>query len=545
MSSSYAVKASAGPRYNPTRRVGSLSIPARLYPPDPLAPPLPHPSGLTNTIDAFQAFLPAAPANHLLVDAPRPLQRLANSPDWERASGRRTRHHVEFGRIPVLTAAGKQKGSIHYTAYTTGERAGGLGRPVTFCFGGGPGASSIFLQLGGVGPAIVQVDSTGGGSLFENYYQSLLLWTDLIFIDPPATGYSSKEPESYGYLQDLHLFADFIQAYLASQGYRPGLFPVNLLGASYGGLRAAGLAHWLLGSVELSNLFLFSPALDYSTFLASPGNEKPYLRFLPTFAATAHFHRKLPPRSQDRPLEALLDEATQFAVDAGEYERLLKKYPATIDPNNLSPADAQELADLETKLWQLTGIPPSVVRTGGWRISNQFFSKFHLLAQLDGRVPFKPGEDASSKIDPYWDAVASLFSAQAPRHFFHQFANRHSIDHDGALFGMGRNEWEGYVAVEPRAEWDWTPFSSIDHADGLDFLAEAMERNPKLQIHAWGGLYDLNTPYSGIDLALNRLPSELHARTSFRAIKSSHAPYLDKDRWEGIAARIGRALSGW
>ena len=115
----------------------------------------------------------------------------------------------------------KAKASVFYTYYRKLENNGEI-RPITYCFNGGPGSSSVWLHLGLFGPRRVVMDDEGMAlppphKLVENKY-SLLDVTDLVFIDPVSTGYSRAVPgekadQYHEFKKDIASLADFIRLF--------------------------------------------------------------------------------------------------------------------------------------------------------------------------------------------------------------------------------------------------------------------------------------------------------------------------------------------
>jgi carboxypeptidase C (cathepsin A) len=176
-------------------------------------------------------------------------------------------------------------------------------RPITFCFNGGPGSSSVWLHLGAWGPkkAFMPDDGTQPQppAKLEDNTLSLLDITDLVFIDPVSTGYSRAAPgvdpkRYHGVQEDVAAMGEFIRLYLTRQ-QRWGS-PKYIAGESYGTTRAAALAAYMQDSlgVELSGVILVSSILNFATTQFNDGNDLPYALFLPTYTATAYFHKKLP-----------------------------------------------------------------------------------------------------------------------------------------------------------------------------------------------------------------------------------------------------------
>ena len=113
--------------------------------------------------------------------------------------GRTVNYDATVGSLPVLDEKGKTVADVMFIAYTVP----GAKRPVTFALNGGPGASSVYLNLGAIGPKRVQFgaegDSPSDPAIRKDNPGSWLDFTDLVFIDPVGTGFSHsrvKEDEA-------------------------------------------------------------------------------------------------------------------------------------------------------------------------------------------------------------------------------------------------------------------------------------------------------------------------------------------------------------
>ncbi len=214
--------------------------------------------------------------------------------------------------------------SMSYVAYFRGDKEDAH-RPITFLFNGGPGSSTVWLHMGAFGPKrVVTADDTHSPAapyrMIDNEY-SLLDVSDLVFIDAPGTGFghlrgADKEKAFYGVDQDAHAFANFIVEFLSR--HRRWNSPKYLFGESYGTTRAAALANILQSekSLDLNGIILLSQILNFDDSADAPqfnpGIDLPYVLALPTYAATAWYHHKLP--NQPAALEPLLREVENFAL---------------------------------------------------------------------------------------------------------------------------------------------------------------------------------------------------------------------------------------
>jgi carboxypeptidase C (cathepsin A) len=332
--------------------------------------------------------------------------------------------------LPLLQEDGAARASVFYVAYTLAPPAAGQAsdpgahadpsrRPILFCFNGGPGASAVWLHMGGLGPrgAKVNEDSTLPAPPYEliDNESTALLAADLVFIDPVATGYSrpakDEKPEQFfGKDPDIEAVAEFIRLYTSRQ--KRWRSPKYLCGESYGVFRAAGLARALQNDgMFLSGLVLVSGLVDFETIRTAACNDLPYGMFLPSFTAVAHFHGRLPPDLQ-ADLPQALAEARDFA--AGDY--------ATAPYAGASlPADRRD--SIAGSLARLTGLPREIVTKHDLRVDPSVFRK-ELLAdkglicgRFDGRITGRDGDPSARTpaFDPSYTAalgpLASVMNA--------------------------------------------------------------------------------------------------------------------------------------
>ena len=203
---------------------------------------------------------------------------------------------------------GDPRASIFSVAYTRTGVDDAAARPLTFVFNGGPGSSSTWLHLGLVGPR--RIDMPDGPTVAPAPYRvidndaSLLDVTDLVFIDPVSTGYSrpasgQEAKQFHGLREDLEWVGEFIRLHTSRAGRWAS--PKFLVGESYGTTRAAGLAHHLAErhGMYVAGVGLISAVLMFVTNRADPGNDLPYVLSLPTYAATAWYHKRMDVRFGD------------------------------------------------------------------------------------------------------------------------------------------------------------------------------------------------------------------------------------------------------
>jgi carboxypeptidase C (cathepsin A) len=265
--------------------------------------------------------------------------------------GKEITYDATAGNIPLKKDDGTVRANVFYIAYTLKDNPDPGKRPITFCFNGGPGSSSVWLHLGAFGPKRVDIPAEGTGfpvapfSLIDNP-DSLLAETDLVFIDPVSTGFSRPEKaepkEFYNFDGDIQAVADFIRLYV-TRNARWGS-PKFLAGESYGAIRACGLTAPLQSrqGMYLNGIILVSGLLDFSTL---SGGDLSHIVYLPSMTAVAHFHKKLAPDLQ-QDLVKTVELSRAFAN--GPYAAALHR------GDELDDATKQKVAEEMARLTGLT-----------------------------------------------------------------------------------------------------------------------------------------------------------------------------------------------
>jgi carboxypeptidase C (cathepsin A) len=436
---------------------------------------------------------------------------------------RRLRYTSTAGRVVLreeVVEEGKRVGwkpraSVFMTSYTLDE-ADRRRRPVTFAFNGGPGSSSVWLHLGLLGPR--RVVSGDAGSLVPPPYdlvdnlETLLVHSDLVFIDPVATGYSrpidgEKPGEYHGFTRDLESVGEVIRLWTSRNGR--WMSPKFLAGESYGTLRAAGLAAHLQGryGLYLNGLMLISSVLDLGSIEFTEGNDLPYVLYLPTYAAIAHYHG----RHGDRPLPEVLAEATEYA--AGDYARLLAL-------GSRAPAAEREAG--VARVAALTGLSADYVRRVDLRIEHiRFFTELlrdrgRTVGRLDGRfLGWEPdGGRERFAADPSMSAILGPYTAALNQYVRDELGYENDLPYE-ILSGTVYEAWS-YKEFEGR---------SVSVAARL---AEAMLANPHLRVHVACGYTDGATPYFAAEYVMAHLqiPEELRGNVEFAYYDAGHMMYV-------------------
>jgi carboxypeptidase C (cathepsin A) len=432
--------------------------------------------------------------------------------------------------------------TMSYVAYfKTGADA--AKRPLTFLFNGGPGSSTVWLHMGAFGPRrVVTADHThtpGPPYQIVDNEESLLDVSDLVFVDAPGTGFGrirgkDKEKAFYGVDQDIHAFAAFISEFLST--YDRWNSPRYLFGESYGTMRGAGLPLALEGrDIDLNGVMLLSCILDWDMMPdnpeLNPSIDEPYEVSLPTYAATAWYHHKLPNAPSD--LAALLEEVEHFAMT---------DYAEALAAGSTLPADQRHA--IAEKLHQYTGLPVAYIEKADLRINGGEFEKT-LMGEDDtttGRLDTRfsgPTLDPLSKeagYDPQSAAISSAYVAA-----FNDYV-RKDLKYGADL------EYKPEIRI-------WRVWNSKHQPPGahqpmpqaanvMPDLANAMKQNPTLKVLLNAGYFDLATPFFEGVYEMHHLPipAKLQDNIEFKFYKSGHMVYAHeeslKELHDNVAAFI-------
>ena len=429
---------------------------------------------------------------------------------------------------------GKPKAQIFFVAYLLNGVDEVATRPVTFAFNGGPGSASVWLHMGGIGPRRVVLSDRGEAmpppAKITDNESTWLENTDLVFIDPVSTGFSrpvrGEDPKQfYGYKQDLASVGDFIRIWTTR--YSRWSSPKILAGESYGTTRAAGLSQYLQDRYGLyvNGIVLISSVLNFQTLEFEPGNDVPYPLFLPTYAATAWYHKRLPPDLQQLPLRDVLSQTEAFS--SAEYLLALAR------GDSVSQSDASHIAN---QLSRFTGLDANYLQQENLREPIARFTNDLLKSQnrsvgrYDSRftgIRLHPGTDAED-FDPSDEAVNGPFTAA-----FNDYVRR-ELNFETDL------PYETIAEVNP---WNLAENKYLDVATSLK---EAMSKNPYLKIWVCCGYYDLATPYFAAQSVVRgmNLDPAIHENIQFTFYESGHMLYIERGAREKLKDDLERFLAG-
>lgn len=479
----------------------------------------------------------------LAEDQPKPEKTAA-----EQESVVTTRHTATIGaaKVPYKATAGfiilnkgdsKEKSAaakIFYTAYTR-EAADTNKRPVIFSFNGGPGAASVWLHLGALGPRRVQMGPEGNApappyQLVDNDLSWLDL-ADLVFIDPVSTGYSrpvadDKAGEFHGFKNDIKSVAEFIRIYTTRE--MRWLSPKYLVGESYGTTRAAALSDYLQQNdkLYLNGIILVSSILNFQTIDFSAGNDLPATLFLPSYAAAAWYHKKLGADLQSQPLEQVRLMAEEFAM--GDYAQALMR------GDTLTLERRKQVAQ---RLSELTSLPAQQLLQQNLRIPpNRFFGDLLreeglAVGRFDARITglrYEPGTEGA-EYDPSFEAVKGVFTSAINDYLRRELKFESNIP------------YEVLADVQP-----WSFDSENQYLNVAQSLREAMIRNTYLKVWVASGYYDLATPYFATDHTLRTMQLDPRLRKNIRTTyyEAGHMMFTHTDALRKLKADFAAYLQG-
>ncbi len=419
-----------------------------------------------------------------------------------------------------------KKVSFFYVAYTQ-DGADPETRPVIFCFNGGPGSATVWLNLGLFGPKRMEFDDEGfkkgmQGRLVDNPY-SILNVADVVCIDAIGTGFSTTadkehEKDFHHFRKDIEAFSQFIVRYLNRNGRWAS--PKYLAGESYGTLRGAGIARELFTTynVEFNGIMLISSILNYQTtkvdlssLLFDAGNDLPFALYLPTYAATAWYHNRLPAKHQKRPLAEFLEEVEEFSL--GEY------WTALAQGDLINERDRNRISK---RLSEYTGISADYIDHYDNRLHILRFCKELLrdrrrtVGRIDSRYTGIDRVPAGHVIeaDPSLDATGAV-AASAINQMLR-----------GEL-GFDSDQIYEILSFKVNQAWNYEDFKGR-YVDTSENMREVLSRSRGTKVFVANGYYDLATPYFATEYTFSHmaLDPEVRANVRMEYYEAGHMMYV-------------------
>ncbi len=414
------------------------------------------------------------------------------------------------------------------TAYVRQDVPDSGERPVVFLFNGGPSVPASWLHMGAFGPVRILPPQDPADAVPEPHESghnpySILDAADLVFIDPPETGFSrALDPEArealYSVDGDAAAVSAFVKAWTAAHG-REGA-PVFLVGESYGTIRAAAMAGRLAGARDLRGVVLFGQAVNMVETTQRRGNVMAYATNLSALAAIAAWHGRAD--TGGLALDAFIDEAERFAM--GEYLNALTQGA------ELDEAGREAVA---ARLEALTGIRADRYLENRLVITKPDFrrellaSEGLILGMYDARYAGPGPEDAFA---PVAAMVPPLLEA-----------------HMTGTLGVALDFSDYRFSAPGTGGWDWGrtggmtggPFADYDYAEGL---RAAFEADPRFRLMIGTGIYDTTTTIGPARYL--HAQSEHADRISLHEYAGGHMAYTNEDALRAFTGDVRAFVTG-
>ena len=430
---------------------------------------------------------------------------------------------------------------IYSTTYARTDVKDATQRPISFIYNGGPGSASVWLHMGAFGPRRVltaNAESTPPPpyKLTDNA-GTLLDKTDMVFLDPVGTGFShavgkAQDKDFWGVDEDVKSLAQFITLYVSRNGRWNS--PKFLIGESYGTFRSAALGNYLQAhdGMDFNGIVLISSVLDLGTITFPPGSDLPYVFYLPSYAATAWYHKMLQNRPEN--LNAFVDEARKFAE--AEFA------PALMKGARLTAAEKSEMAK---KVSRYTGLSEDYLVKANLRVTlAQFMEELQrsrglTTGRLDSRYSGLTYDLLSefAESDPQSSAVTGAFTAA-----FNSYVREE--------LKFGQDKTYHAISEGVGANWDWKHqtsrgrgfFPGSPNVEGD--LVQALLANPHLQVEVENGLYDMATPFYATEYTMEHLglPEKLQKNIRLQYYDAGHMMYLRDEDLAKLKANIGNFI---
>jgi len=422
--------------------------------------------------------------------------------------GKALPYKVTVGALPVYDVNGKKSGEVVFTSYVVA----GEDRPVTFALNGGPGAASVFLNFGAIGPKHVEFgepgDSPSDPPKLTDNPGTWLDFTDLVFIDPIGTGFSRSlvtagdaKTQFYSTENDIHYLSRVIYDWLVKNGRLSSR--KYLVGESYGGYRGPRITHYLqtqLG-VAMNGVVLVSPYLNPALVENGDVSPIPWLLTLPSIAA-AHLERehKLTAESMARVI----------AYTRGEYATDLLK----------GRSDPEATPRIVKRVTEMTGLEEEFVRRSGGRLEigaylREVFRESGKIGSVyDSNVtsydpfPYAPEQRTN---DPLLESmIAPTTSAM--------------VDFVTRIVGWKTDARYNTLSYDVNNQWDRD--SRGLRSGAVPDLRQAVAADPKLRVLIAHGWNDLSCPFMGSLLTVDQMPvMGDSSRVSVREYSGGHMFY--------------------
>jgi carboxypeptidase C (cathepsin A) len=409
--------------------------------------------------------------------------------------GKTYHYTATVGVIPVYDRTDPSKpemktGEVVVTSYVL-DGTDKMSRPVTFAMNGGPGASSVYLNFGAIGPKHIQFadqgDSPSDPPTLSDNPGSWLPFSDLVFIDPIGTGYSRSlvDPAEskklfYSTDPDIHYISRVIYDWLVKNERIQSRKYV--IGESYGGYRGPRVTHYLQSQlgVGVNGLVLVSPYLN--PWISDNGeiSPLPWMMTLPPIAA-ANLERQ----------HELTPERMAQVIQYTE-----TTYATTLLGGNADPTATDAMIQ---KVTEMTGLDADFVKNSGGRLDTEaYLREVHrehkeLGSVYDSNVtasdpfPYAPQQESN---DPILASIIAPTTEAMVDWVTRVVGWKTDARYNALSYAVGE-AWDGGEALRKGSAGD---------------LREAVSADPKMHVLIAHGWNDLSCPFMGSVLTVNEMP---------------------------------------
>ena len=453
-----------------------------------------------------------------------------------RVHGSTLSYTATTGMLPIRNdTTGAVEGGIFFVAYNKDGVGDPGARPLSFVFNGGPGSSTVWLHMGAFGPKKVRLNPDGTNPpppyAYEDNQFTLLDQTDLVFLDPVGTGFSRAArpelgPKFWGLDEDIHAVGEFVRLYL-TRFDRWGS-PKFLAGESYGTTRAAHLSGYLADrGIALNGVVLISTVLNFGASAMDAGNDLGFINFIPSYAATAWYHKKLPPDLQRLSVEQVTTQAERWAES--DYARALMRGA------RLTEAERHTAAE---QLARFSGTSTSFAEENDLRINLGRFNQEllrdkHLTSgRLDSRFTTYATDQGAERgqFDPSEASIRNSFSAVLSEYVRRELGYRNEDVYYILGGGIGR----------------WRYPQNNGYANVVPSLERAFAKNPEMRLYVAEGYYDMATPYFAVEYTLAHMSVDPRVRAGITTerFEAGHMVYIDSPSMTKMREGLRRFIDG-
>ena len=276
----------------------------------------------------------------------------------------------------------------------------------------------------------------------------------------------------------------------------------------------------------LNGIMLVSIVLNFQTIRFDTGNDLPHILFLPTFAASAWHHQRLPETQQNYSLEQLLEEVSEFAL--GDYNLALMKG---------STLPAEEEQQITEKLAAYTGLSEEYIRRTNLRINIHRFTKELLrderrtIGRFDSRYSGVDRDAAGeyAEFDPSDTEINGAFTACLQDYLSSELEYQSEVPYR--------------ILAQIYKSWRYDEHQN-QYVDVAETLRKAMSINPHLKLFVANGYYDLATPFMAAEYTINhlQLEPELHDNIAMAYYEAGHMMYLHRPSLEKLKKDLAEFL---